>query len=159
MRIDIDLFGDVQVSRELLRFAGRIEDATPAFEQIANDLRELEAQQFDEQGKRASGGWQQLADSTIDRKLHSSDPRVRANANVILQATGRLKASLTGEWDPDHIEIVQPHQLVFGTTVPYAHYHQLGEGVPRRRELELTETDRRQVVRTLQAYLVDATRE
>lgn len=159
MRLDIDLFGDVQVSRDLLRFAGRIEDASPAFQQIADDLRDLEAQQFETEGGRASGGWPTLADSTIDRKLHSPDPRVRANANTILQATGRMRRSLTDEHDPDHIEIVQPHQLVFGTTVEYARYHQLGEGVPRRRELELTEIDRRQVVRTLQAYMVDITRE
>jgi phage gpG-like protein len=154
MRLTIDLAGDVQVSRELLRFAGRMEDATPAFRQIASELRGDERRQFDELGGFASGGWRPLAPSTVASKLRSTDPTVSGNAERPLHATERLMRSLTDEHDQDHIEQVEPDQLTFGTSVPYASFHQLGEGVPQRRPLEVREQDRRGMVRTLQRFMV-----
>lgn len=154
MRIDIDVYGDVQLSRELLRFAGRTEDASPAFRAIAILLRRSEKRQFSSKGRHASGGWPALKPSTIAAKRRSKDPRVRANATRILRATDALMDSLTKKSDGGHTEVVQPHQLVFGTQVDYARYHQKGEGVPRRRPLELRGRDRTEMVKQIQRYLV-----
>jgi phage gpG-like protein len=50
-----------------------------------------------------------------------------------------------------------PTELVFGTRVPYAIFHQTGtsRGLPRRRPIELTEQTRRECVKILQRWLVE----
>lgn len=155
MLIELEIFGDVQLRRELLRFKDATADASPAFEQIlmgtgrgSFSLRKIEGKQFATQGKFASGGWTKLAPSTVAQKARRGlDPR-------ILHATGRLSASLTGP-GPGHIEIVTPQSMIFGTEVPYARFHQSGtHRMPRRRPIELREQDRRGMVRTLQRHLL-----
>jgi phage gpG-like protein len=159
MLIELELAGDVQLRRELLRFRGAVADASPAFEQIARgssglkgvySLRGIERRQFQSQGAFASAGWAPLAPSTVRAKARRGlDPR-------ILHATGRLAASLSG--GAGRVEIVSSSQLIFGTSVPYARFHQSGTArMPRRRPIELREQDRRAIVRTLQRYLVGAT--
>jgi phage gpG-like protein len=154
MRLDIDVYGDVQLSREMLRFSGRNLDASPAFRAVATLLRRSEKRQFTSRGRHASGGWAKLAPATIAAKRRSKDPRVRANATRILRATDELMRSLTVKRDGAHTEVVQPHQLVFGTQVDYAKYHQKGEGVPRRRPLELRGRDRTEMVKQIQRWLM-----
>ena len=153
MRLEISLAGDVQVSRELLRFAGRIEDASPAFRWIADDLKAWEKKQFRTKGRYASGGWADLKDATIAQKRRHPNPVVRANATNPLRATGRLMESLTGG-NEEYFELVQPHQLVVATLVPYAKFHQRGKGVPQRRPLEVRARDRTGMVKTLQEFMV-----
>lgn len=149
MRIEFDVFGDRQVARDLLRIGDRAVDATPAFAQMLLDLVDLEREQFGSEGQRASGGWAPLAASTLARK--------RANGldERILRATGALYESLEETSSGgDAIRHADPTQMVFGTTVPYARYHQLGQGVPRRRPVELAERDRQGLVKTLQRYVM-----
>lgn len=149
MRLELDVFGDTQLSRDLLRFGERAADASPAFRQIADDLRDIERRQFASEGGFASAGWDPLAPSTIARKaLLGLDPR-------ILRATGALEASLTNRGDDAHVEMIGTQELIFGTDVDYAKFHQKGTSrMPRRRPIELRETDRRDIVRTLQRHLV-----
>lgn len=152
MDLLIEIHGDQQVARKLLRFADRVLDATEAFEAIAQDLYRIEREQFNTEGKYGSGGWEQLADSTIARKLHSPDAKTRGNAHNILRATDALMRSLVDEGAPGNIKIVQPHQLVFGTKVPHAKYHQ--PDPQRRRELEIPRRDRADLVRIMQRELL-----
>lgn len=150
MRLSLDVFGDVQVDRELLRFADRAVDARPAWDAIMHQLGVLEREQFDSQGARASGGWAPLAPSTVaDKARRGLDPR-------ILHATGKLRASLTEPAGPDAIRESLPNAMRYGTSVPYARFHQQGTGrTPQRREIELTATDRhRMFVQTMQRFLV-----
>lgn len=148
MELKIEVFGDVQVSRKLLRWAGRVTDASPAFREIAQLLRRYERRQFTSQGAFASGGWAPDAESTVRLKAAKGlDPR-------ILHATGDLEQSLTGS-SGGHVEVVAAHQLVFGTSVPYARFHQTGTSrMPRRRPLEIRERDRAELVRIIQQHLV-----
>lgn len=150
MLLELDAFGDRQVDRELLRFADRAVDATPAWAQIIIDLAHLEHEQFASEGALASAGWAPLAPATVARKAAAGlDPR-------ILHATGKLAASLTEPLGGgDAIREVAPDEMRFGTTVPYARFHQLGtERMPQRRPIELRERDRRALVQTLQRFLV-----
>jgi phage gpG-like protein len=151
MQLELSVFGDQQLNRELLRFAGRAVDARPLWDQIILDLRQLEAEQFEQQGGRASGGWQKLADSTIARKAAKG----REDPARILVDSGALEKSLTETHGDDAIRVSEHDEMRFGTSLPYAEYHQLGHGVPRRRFLELTETDRHMTfVQRAQRYLV-----
>lgn len=149
MRLDLDVYGDEQISRELLRFSAHAGNPQPAFRQIAENMREQIAEQFATEGGRGSGGWKPLADSTIASKLAAGlDPH-------ILQATQTLMESLTGTGG-DHIEEINDDSLVFGSADPKGKFHQKGTSkMPARRPIDFTELDRRGFMRTLQRYIVE----
>ena len=150
MIIDFDVYGEKQVSRELLRFSGRATNAAPAFAMIADDMREIIDKQFETEGKRSSGGWAPLALSTIDSKARAGlDPR-------ILHATLDLRRSLTEKDDSAHFEHITPVSLTLASQVEYGKYHQTGTlKMPRRRPVEFTEVDRQHFVKTLQRWIVE----
>lgn len=155
MLLELDVFGDVQVSRDLLRLGDRAVDATPAFRQILAELADHEREQFDSSGRHGSGGWEPLTDATKAAKAASPDPTVRSNAEKVLKATEALYDSLTGRDDGgDAIRHASDDTMIFGTSVPYARFHQLGEGVPQRRPVELADRHRAQLVKTLQRYVL-----
>lgn len=151
MRIELDVAGDKQLAREVLRLGDRAVDATPAFAKVVTDLAEHERRQFETEGGLASGGWTPLAASTIAAKRAAGlDPR-------ILRATGALYRSLTQPLGggSDAIREVRPDEMRFGTSLRYARFHQLGtDRMPQRREIELRERDRADVVKTLQRYIL-----
>jgi phage gpG-like protein len=149
VQIVLDVFGEEQVNRRLLRFEDDVRDASPAFREMANMLRSWERRQFASEGSYASGGWAPLAASTVAQKRRKGlDPR-------ILRATGDLMRSLTQSGDPNADVTIAPLGMTFGTSVPYARYHQTGtRRMPRRRPLELRDQDRRELVRILQRHLV-----
>lgn len=150
--IEINVDGDVQISRELLRFADRLVDAKPAFREIADDLREIEKEQFESEGARGSGGWKQLADSTIAAK------QAAGLDNGILKETEALFKSLTQKGG-DHIEEITKDSLRFGSSdwkLPI-HQHGSSDGAhpPQRRPIELTRMDRQSIVKKLQRHMVE----
>jgi phage gpG-like protein len=154
VRLELNVAGDQQLNRELLRFAHRAVDARPLWDKIILDLRRLEEEQFADQGHRASGGWQELADSTKARKAAKG----REDPSRILYDSGDLFKSLTEAENDNAIRVSEHDEMRFGTTLPYAEFHQLGHGVPQRRFLELTETDRHQTfVQQAQRFLVTGT--
>jgi phage gpG-like protein len=103
---------------------------------------------------RRSGGWQELADSTKARKAAKG----REDPSRILYDSGDLFKSLTEAENDNAIRVSEHDEMRFGTTLPYAEFHQLGHGVPQRRFLELTETDRHQTfVQQAQRFLVTGT--
>lgn len=154
MRLELDVFGDQQVNRELLRFADRVVDARPLWDHLILQLRLLEQEQFAMQGDRASGGWLDLADSTIARKAAKG----RDDPSRILVDSDALLKSLTEPGADDAVHLSEPDMMIFGTTVPYARFHQLGDGVPQRRFLELTEHDRHDMfVQGAQRFLITGT--
>lgn len=145
MELELEVFGDVQLKRSLLRTAGRFKDAAPAFEQIADILMEIEDDQFESSGRHGSGGWAKLAESTLEHKT---------GAGILIE-TGDLERSLTTRGAPDQVLEITSEFLLFGTSLPYAAFHQTGTSrMPRRRPIELTETDRRQIVKQLQSWLI-----
>ncbi len=148
MRVEITALGETVVNRDLLRFADHLAVPAAALEGVAVLLRRVIEEQFDTQGGR-SGGWAALADSTVTEKARlGQDPR-------ILIATGRLKESLTRKFDPDHVETLSRDSLVLGTTVTYGIYHQTGTSrMPRRPPLALSDMDRVEIVKVMQAALV-----
>ncbi|GLW22941.1 hypothetical protein DI270_017360 [Microbispora triticiradicis] len=147
MRFTMDFFGDRTVDRKLVRFQGRVRDASPAFEQIADDFLRIEEKQFATQGGHASGGWVPLSPNYAAWKAKHYPGK------LILQRESDLVESLTR--GPE-IRIVEPDQVILGTAVPYAQYHQHGgERLPARPPIALTEADKRRWIRYIQKYLVN----
>jgi phage gpG-like protein len=149
MLIEFEVFGEKQVSRELLRFSQRAIDAAPAFELIADDMRDINEAQFESEGARGSGGWAPLAASTVAYKaMEGLDPR-------ILHATLALRNSLTQKDDSNAQWLIDPLGIFFRSDVEYGAFHQSGTSkMPQRRPVEFTEVDRQHFVTQLQRYIV-----
>lgn len=155
MRIEIAHSGDVQVSRELLRFSDRAMKAKPAFRSIASLLRSAEREQFVTQGRFASDGWEKLSPATIAAKAR--DPLAKYK-RAILRRTGAMFAAWTKRSDPQHIEEISDDELRFGASDPKSKFHQRGTvNMPRRRVLEIRGRDRNEIVKRLQRWITTGT--
>lgn len=142
MLIDFDVIGEDRVAADLLRFSDRADDMRPALLGVAADMRDQVGQRFDDEGP----GWAPLAAST----------RAAKGNDAILYETGDLSASLTDESQPGGFAIATHDTLHYGSSVPYAGYHQRGtERMPKRKILDFGPEDRRTHIRTLQRYLVE----
>jgi phage gpG-like protein len=147
--VSFEIFGDKQVERELLRIA-----KAPDMRRIAPRLREYlvsaERSQFDSEGRTGSGGWAPLKPKTVASKAaRGLDPR-------ILRATERLRKSLTNRTSADQAFEYDSDSMFFGTRVPYAGFHQTGtRRMPARKPVELSERNRRKVVKVVQAVIMD----
>jgi phage gpG-like protein len=145
MRLTLEVYGDRQLDRKLLRFEDRIGDLEPAFEVLADDFLSIERQQFASEGGFASAGWAPLADSTV---------RSRGSAHPILVEHGDLSASLTDATAKGAIRDITSDSLFVGTDVDHAPFHQTGTSrMPRRRPVEFRDADRRRWVKAIQRYL------
>lgn len=154
VRVTLDVFGDVQFDRSMLRIRDRSEDMGPAFNDLADDFLLIEREQFDTEGGFASDGWKQLAAATVEYKAQAGlDPR-------ILHATLAMRKSLTQRSHKDHVRKISRDEMFVGTKVktekgyPYPRAHQRGKGVPRRRPVELRDVDRRVWVKALQTFVM-----
>lgn len=151
MQLRLEVFGDVQLSRDLTRWANAAEDMSPAFSDIYDDFRKIERRQFDSEGSYASGGWAALRPSTVAARHGSAHPILRA----VGPDGGRLRRSLTTKGARDAIGRITADEMVVGTKTPYAKFHQRGtKHMGRRRPVELTDADRKRFVKIIQAHLV-----
>jgi phage gpG-like protein len=152
VRIGLEIFGDVQLDRELLRWSDAAGNMQPAFERVADDFYTIEKRQFNTQGGYASGGWAPLKPST----LRSRASHGRYGPWQILDDTGDLKASLTEEGAKGAVRRITSDELFVGTDVDYAPFHQAGTSkMVRRRPVELTGADRRRWIQVVQRHLVE----
>lgn len=100
---------------------------------------------------RAGPGWPPLATSTRRRKREQGlDP-------AILRATDALYRSLTTPNDSEGIQTAAPDSFRLGTSVPYARFHDAGIGTPRRKLIDLSPADRKQITKALERYIADGT--
>jgi phage gpG-like protein len=149
VRMVFSVYGDKQISREMLRMSGRSSDARPAFTYLAEVWMQLEEQQFQSEGLFASGGWTPLSASRKRQKARLQlDPR-------ILHAEGALRASLTSKGGK-HYQQVTRDSISFGSKLRYARVHQkpkISNPLPRRRVVEFRERDRVRSIKIIQRYL------
>lgn len=148
MRAVFEVHGEVQLNRTFQRWAEHAGDATPAWEEIYSQLIKIEQEQFATEGAAGGEAWAALAASTVAAKARMG---LRPE---ILRATDEMYNSLTNEDDPNQLKIITPSMLAFGSLMPYAKYHQSGTShMPQRRPVDLTETHKRKIIKTLQLWL------
>ena len=94
-------------------------DLSPSMGLIAEDFRQMVADQFASAGAAGGTPWAALAPSTLKRKRGDGG---------ILQDSGALLASLTDLEAPDHVEAIGNLSLAIGTDLPYATFQQTGAG-------------------------------
>lgn len=155
MRLVMEAFGEALLDRTLLRFADRADNMAPVLRAIADDFYDIEAAQFATEGGR-SGGWEPLKASTLADKQ-----RKGYGSRGILERTLDLEESLTGRTGRFSIYRVTADELEVGTSDPKAKYHHSKlprrSNLPRRPLIELTEADKRGMMKRIQRYLVDGT--
>jgi hypothetical protein len=147
--IDIEVFGDKQISRHLLRFGERAVRATPLWNSLYRDLQNIERIQFLTEGAHGSGSWAPLAPSTV------ADKEKRGLPPWILRASEVLFNSLTGRGALGQIREIGPDFMRFGSEIPYGIYHQHGTvHMPMRKVIDITELERVAIVKKIQMFLV-----
>lgn len=149
LRMDLEAFGDVEISRQFVATGAMLRDPRPAFHEIADNLIEAERKQFASEGQYASGGWSPLAPSTRAQK------QALGLDNGILDRTGALRRSLSERGAPGQTLRITRDSLTFGSTIAYGLYHQQGAGVPMRKPFELTEADRKMPFRVMQRRIME----
>lgn len=145
-RLRFAFFGEEQVDRTIVRMIDAATDARPAWEAMADSFQQAEARQFRTEGLYGSGGWAPLSPRYAAWKA-----RHYPGATILVR-TGDLRDSLTRR--PFGVEVILPRRAIFGSDVRYGGFHQRGDGVPRRRPVELPESLRRRWVKILQRFLV-----
>ena len=121
----------------------RASDARKAAPAIKRVFSKAERRRFDAQGP----GWPPLADSTRERKAAQGLP------DKTMQATKALYRSLASERGGNQIDQRRPTEFEFGTSLPYAIYHETGKGVPVRELIDLTPAERAEIDKVLERYI------
>lgn len=134
----------------LTALAGRLSDLRAPFRSVAKYLREQATPKtFQSEGARIGENWQPLSDSYGKWKA------IHYPGQPLLRRTDALFRSLTEEGG-DNISEVERESLVYGTRNPVAFYQQRGGGrLPRRKILDVTEEDRREIAARVRAHLDD----
>lgn len=149
--IEFRVLGETQLQRSLLRFSARWLNATPAMLAIMKYLERLSEEQFESEGASGSGGWAPLAPATIEFKQRNGYPL------EILHRTLLLKNSLTKWSAPGAERHAGPHGFTWGSSVRHGIFHQDGaeaNGLPQRRPVDITASQRDDIVKILQGFLV-----
>ncbi len=122
--VTLEVTGLQAKRRRFATWGQSITTLAPAWEKIADDLRDDVLEQFRNEGGvfRKSGRWMPLAPSTIKDRMRKGYP----GDHPIMFRTGYLLASLMYPFADKHIEEVTETSLTFGTSVPWAKYHQFG---------------------------------
>jgi phage gpG-like protein len=158
VRIELSLFGDVQMSREILRVSERAGNMDPVFRSIFGRLKEINAEQIISHGQR-SGGWEELKPATILAKARAG----MEHPDWPEYGTGDLFRALSHTGDENNEEIYNRTWAVFRVTGDPGEYGPIQQrgtvdgSLPARPLFALTEVDRREFVREMEAFLFTGT--
>jgi phage gpG-like protein len=136
---------------QLDRFQENFRTAEPAFEAMADFQATIWKRQFDQEGAYTGTRWSALSPA-YGRWKQRHYP-----GKPILQLSGDLYDSMASR--PFGTEIISHDQMVIGTGVPYAAYHQHGtETMPARPIIQKPSAkDRLQFAKYLQNWIVKGT--
>lgn len=161
VRIDLEVFGETAIARDLLRFGDRMTDARPAFENILDMMEDDIAELFSTEGSSGGTSWAPLSEVTLRRKAAlNQQPDV-------LQATRALLDSLTADTHGAGIRHASAQELAFGSSLMtedgkynLSELHQKGtrSGMPARPPLQFSEGQKKAYVKELQRYIIEGER-
>ncbi len=118
----INILGEMQVSRMLDGVSLRAQDMRPVWAVIAGDWGRIMARQFETEGGLGRP-WAALS------PMYAAWKATHFPGAKILVRTGKLRESLTGRTG-DTVDERDRDSLKLGTSVPYAGYHQTGTKRP-----------------------------
>lgn len=152
IRFRAEVLGVTQLDRALTRLTARASNLTVPFEKVGEDLRDQLKERFDAEGY----GWEKLSTRSVNNTASYAARKAKQYpGKTILRRKDRMYKSLVRKNAPGNVSRVRPMEAEFGTTVPYARHHQTGTGtMPAREIFRLREQDKRQITKTLHAYLM-----
>lgn len=119
------------ILRQSGAFRAALENLEPLWERFKPIMSAIEQEQFESHGH---GQWPPLAASTL---------RYKTGGDILVE-TGDLKSSLI---DPGRAAQTSAHEMIWGTDVAYAHFHQDGgsiAGRPPQRKVIDVQAEQRQ---------------
>jgi hypothetical protein len=137
--------GDDKAAKTIADTGKRANNVKPGAAKIRTAYREAEQEIF-----RRNGGavaWEKLKDSTREAK------RRRGQDHGTLRASNALFKSLTAPRAAYQVDDRQPHELRFGSTLPYADFHESGKGQAKRPTQAFTATQQRRINRAIEDFI------
>jgi len=148
--VSMNVNGTQQLQRTLQRWVDATTDLRPAFELVADAFAKLELAQFVTEGAAGGEPWAALSPSYAARKARTHPGR------PILVRSGDMRRDFTSR--PFGVERISSDTMVLGSSLAYARYHQTGTPrMPRRPPVNLTEKQRRALVKVIQQWMVAQT--
>ena len=130
------------VSQALESFQETLADNAPTLAAIADDFREMVAQQFASEGRAGGTPWPPRKSTGGVGATRRVARTGRGTASLLLVRTGALRDSLTTPGAAGSVEELDGGSLTLGTRLPYAMFHQLGTRRMPARPLIVLSDDR-----------------
>lgn len=133
-------------TRDRLRDVGeRGGDLRKASSAVRTIYREAQEAKFASAGH---GTWPALKPETVEAK------RRRGLDTRLMRASGALYKALTAPRAGAQVDERHKDSLVFGTSLPYARYHDQGSGgMPRRALMQFTAAEQKRMTETLGEFI------
>lgn len=149
-RISLIVEGEAEFDRTFQRLDASFDDLRPIWPDVRDKFWQLEKAQFDsEGGSGRNGKWKKLSARYAAEKVRSYGGGLK-----IMQATGDLRASLTGQ-TADTIYRTTKEDITIGSSLPRAGWHHRGDGrLPQRKLIDLSDRQREDLMKVIQAGLV-----
>ena len=137
MKFNVTVDGVQQSTRAFSALDESVRDFRELWPELHMYFLRATSEQFESIGVRGGQRWQPLSERYAKWK------QKKFPGKPILVRTERLKRSLSlGGSAPDQVAEFQPLYAVFGTSVPYAQYHQRGTSrMAQRQILQPTQRD------------------
>jgi len=146
--VTIRVTGGTRAQAAIARIVSRLKDFRPAYRTMARFLEGVLSDQFDSQGARTGRQWAALS------QKYSAWKAKKYPGKGLLEREGTLRRSLTSGTSIHAVREIGRKRFVFGTTVPYAPFHQEGGGnLPQRRLIDPTTGDRKEMSEIVRRYL------
>jgi hypothetical protein len=129
VRLGVQLAGLKEITARIGGMQDRAADPQPSLEVVANLLELHVAKTFATEGAHSGNVWPPLAPSTVKARTrrwgyYRHAPTGGAGPSApILVWRGQLRGSF-GRGHPQHVRVVSPSGLIWGSSVAYAIYHQ-----------------------------------
>lgn len=149
-RISLIVEGEAEFDRQFDRFDAVISDLRPIWPDVRDKFWQIEEIQFGGEGSPGrSGKWKKLTKRYAEQKIARYGPGLK-----ILEATGDLKASLTGQTG-DTVYRTSKTEIAIGTRLARGRFHHIGAGnLPVRKVIDLSNTSRTELMKVIQGSLV-----
>lgn len=150
--VELSIEGIDQILTSVQERLKRLRNLRPVWRSILAYLQQATIEQFATAGGRSRDKWEPLSPAYAIRKAQVWPGK------PILRASDRLFQSLTGR-NQDSIVEIDARSLIWGTSTPYARYHQRGTArMPQRKIIVVTKADRRQITALVRAHLANQAR-
>lgn len=149
-RISLIVEGEVEFDREFARLDAVISDLRPIWPDVRDKFWDIQEIHFNSEGSSGrSGKWKKLTKRYNEQKIARYGPGLK-----ILEATGDLKASLTGQTG-DTIYRTSKDEIAIGTALARGRWHHIGAGnLPVRKVIDLSDSQRTELMKVIQGALV-----